>query len=160
MRLAVFILCMSSWLFSKGQDKAAPSPLQIGIGMTANTYLGDLNFQTDVTYRAYPGINFSLQFDRQKPLNVLLNTGFARFVEQNGDFSQLGEGEYRPNVFVETSFFYLDLRLKYFFFPRNTVRPFLAAGLGFLSFNPEDLEGNFLIEMPELHHSSIELVKH
>lgn len=146
MRLAVFMLLMSSWLFSRAQEKDAPSPLQIGVGMTANTYFGDLNFQTNAGYRAYPGINFSLQFDRQKPFNLLLNTGFARFLDQNGDFSQLREGEYQPNVFVETSFFYLDFRLKYFFFPRNSIRPFLAAGLGFLSFNPEDIEGNFLIE--------------
>ncbi|MEM6804715.1 MAG: hypothetical protein AAF696_25180, partial [Bacteroidota bacterium] len=133
MRFVVFILCMCSWLFVKGQEKDAPSPLQIGVGMTANSYIGDLNFQSNAGFRAYPGINFSLQFDRKKPLNLLINTGFARFIEQNAAFSKLGEGEYQPNAYVETSFFYLDLRLKYFFFPQNSIRPFLAAGLGFLS---------------------------
>ncbi|MEL6591836.1 MAG: LysM peptidoglycan-binding domain-containing protein, partial [Bacteroidota bacterium] len=50
----------------------------------------------------------------------------------------------RVNTFVETSFFYGDLRLKYRFPISQHFHPFLTAGAGVLSFTPRDQEGRFL----------------
>lgn len=148
MRSLAFLLCMicGSALSVFGQDTAKAAPLQLGVGLTANSYLGDLNYRDDSPLRAYPGINFSLQFDNKKAFGLQVNSGFARITEQNDAAALDGVGEYNPNRFVQTSFFYLDLRLRRYFLRKQKIKPFLAAGIGFVSFNPEDVEGNFLLE--------------
>lgn len=137
---------LGAFVLSNAQNPQKSSPLQIGVGLSANTYTGDLNYQDNIPLRAYPGINFSLQFDTKKRLGFQVNSGFARFTEQKDNFALQGQGEYQPNIFVRTNFFYFDVRLRYFFFHQRKVRPFLTAGFGFLSFNPEDEEGDFLAE--------------
>lgn len=141
--LSVFL---GTFVISHAQSPQKGSPLQIGVGLSANAYNGDLNYQESIPIRAYPGINFSLQFDSKKRLGFQINSGYARFTEQKDNFSLQGQGEYHPNIFVRTNFFYLDTRLRYFFFHKRKVRPFVAVGLGFISFNPEDEEGDFLSE--------------
>lgn len=148
MRPLAILLCVLFWdsIPVSGQDSQTGAPLQIGIGLSANAYSGDLNYRDNTPVRAYPGINFSLQFENKKPLSFQLNSGFARFTEQKDLLALEGQGEYQPNIFVQTGFFYLDARLRYFFYHKRKIRPFLGAGVGFLSFNPEDQEGDFLAE--------------
>lgn len=148
MRSFAILLSLLLGIYGKvlAQNPDKGSPLQIGIGLSANAYSGDLNYQERIPLRAYPGINFSLQFDNKKRLGFQVNSGFARFTEQKDNFSLPGQGEFQPNIFVRTNFFYVDLRLRHFFYHRRKVRPFLAAGVGFISFNPEDEEGDFLSE--------------
>ncbi|MEL6846459.1 MAG: LysM domain-containing protein, partial [Bacteroidota bacterium] len=51
-----------------------------------------------------------------------------------------------PNTFVETNFFFADFQLNYFLLSKKPFSPFVAAGVGMLSFSPEDQDGNFLGE--------------
>ena len=121
--LAILLyVILGAFVLSSAQNPQKSSPLQIGVGLSANAYTGDLNYQENIPLRAYPGINFSLQFDTKKRVGFQVNSGFARFTEQKDNFALQGQGEYQPNIFVRTNFFYLDARLRYFFFHQRNVR--------------------------------------
>lgn len=121
-------------------------PLKLGFGLSGFTYTGDFTEEDGNIQRYSPGGNFSLQFSGRKSLQFQLNTGFGRFTEQNDGPVFPSSGEIVPNDFVETSFFYTDIRLRYLFLKKLPVRPFFGAGLGLLFFSPRDQEGNYLGE--------------
>ncbi|GAB4427453.1 MAG: hypothetical protein OHK0039_45790 [Bacteroidia bacterium] len=127
-------------------QQADPPPLQIGLGLAGYAYTGDLTYGETDFVRAYPGGNISVQFDGSKALQIQLNAGYGRFVEQlDGPAADPVDG-IAPNTFVETSFFYTDLRLRLRFFRAYPLQPYLSAGMGMLFFTPRDAQGNFLGE--------------
>lgn len=112
--------------------------------MSGSMYIGDLTDDETMFHRIYPGANISLQSEGYRNLRAQLNAGFGRFSEQyDTEPPELPKGIFPVN-FVETSFFYGDLRLKYRFFKRKQIQPFISAGAGFLIFSPRDASGKFL----------------
>jgi LysM repeat protein len=79
-----------------------------------------------------------------KRLKVQLNAGFGKFAEQYDVVKPSTDPNIRVNTFVETSFWYSDLRLKYRFPLSYRFHPFLTAGAGVLSFTPRDESGRSL----------------
>ena len=118
--------------------------LKIGFGMHAISYRGDLSDPNIPIQRYYPGANMSIQLEGPKRLKLQLNTGFGKFAEQYDDVIPSTNPEVRPNTFVETSFYYSDLRLKYRFAIKPWFQPYLTAGAGILVFSPKDENGRFL----------------
>lgn len=128
-----------------GQPSRKPErPLQVALGMTAFTYVGDLSTDNSGIYRFHPGINLGLQLDGPKSLQVQFNLTMGRFWDQLEDGPVQSAEVRRVNRFVETRFFGGDLRLKYRFFKNSRLQPFVAAGAGLLVFSPRDEQGNFL----------------
>jgi LysM repeat protein len=121
-------------------------PLKVGLGMSGIMYYGDLSDDGTLFHRIYPGANLSIQSEGKRNLRMQLNAGFGRFAEQyDFDKPSLPEGVFPVN-FVETSFFYGDLRLKYRLLKKRRVQPYLSAGAGFMIFSPQDENGKFLSE--------------
>lgn len=119
-------------------------PLKVGLSMSGSMYIGDLTDDETMFHRIYPGANISLQSEGYRNLRGQLNAGFGRFSEQyDTEPPELPKGIFPVN-FVETSFFYGDLRLKYRFFKRRSIQPFVSGGAGFLIFSPQDENGKFL----------------
>ncbi|MDX2248587.1 MAG: outer membrane beta-barrel protein [Bacteroidia bacterium] len=135
--LSFALLCSFSLT---AQSKSAKNPLQVGLGLTGIAYIGDLSSRVTQFQRVHPGGNLSLQTETSRPLGLQVNGGFGKFVEQIE--SQTGTP---ANTFVETRFFYGDLRLRYRFWVNKKFRPYLAAGAGVLVFSPRDEDGKFLI---------------
>ncbi|MDX2248586.1 MAG: outer membrane beta-barrel protein [Bacteroidia bacterium] len=146
--MKVFITISLLVLFLPVINLAQPAgpPLRLGFGFSGSSYLGDLVENEPRVRRSYPGMNLSLQFDRQKRLQMQMNAGFGRFTEQNDLIIRQPLSEVVPNDFVETSFFYTDLRLLVKFLHKTPVQPFAGLGAGLLFFNPRDASGNFLGE--------------
>lgn len=112
--------------------------------MSGSMYIGDLTDDETMFHRINPGLNISLQSEGYRNLRGQLNAGFGRFSDQyDSDPPELPKGIFPVN-FVETSFFYGDLRLKYRLFKKRSIQPFVSAGAGFLIFSPQDANGKFL----------------
>jgi hypothetical protein len=142
----LLFICFHFLLALPAFAQKQPVPLKIGMGLSSFSYTGDLIESGDQFRRFYPGGNFSLQFVGKRAFQMQANVGFGSFAEQADLNLWPGTLEVVPNNFVETSIFYADLRLKYWFFKRRALRPFIGAGLGMLRFNPKDEDGNFLDE--------------
>ena len=148
MRKSLLYLVLSCFCISTAytQSEGTGAPLQIGLGMVGHSYIGDLTEKEVGLMRFYPGGNISLQFNGKKPLKFQLNAGYGQFTEQSDAGKQIEIDGVIPNNYVQTSFFYTELRLKFFFRNRKRIRPYLSAGAGMFSFQPEDELGNFLGE--------------
>jgi hypothetical protein len=135
----LILFCLCSQLFA--QEPKPKYPLQVGFGLTGIAYVGDLTNTTTQFQRINPGGNLSLQLVTPRILDLQVNAGFGKFSEQVDD----GGGVVEPaNSFVETSFFYGDLRVKLRFRHRKQIQPYLSTGAGLLVFSPRDVNGKFL----------------
>ncbi|GAB4427460.1 MAG: hypothetical protein OHK0039_45800 [Bacteroidia bacterium] len=119
---------------------AQRKPLQVGLGLTGSTYTGEFTEQGSALSRVYPGGHISLQSQDSAALKVELTGGFGRFADQY----DLGKPGGSDLTFIETQFYYGDLRLRYRFLPRRRVQPYLAAGAGLIVFTPRDADGRRL----------------
>ncbi|MEL7531216.1 MAG: outer membrane beta-barrel protein, partial [Bacteroidota bacterium] len=137
-----FILCLffiPSLLFGQTERQ-----VKVGFGLDGISYIGDLSDPNQAIHRIYPGANLSIQLEGPKRLKIQLNGGFGKFSEQYDGVKPSSSPGVTVNTFVETSFYYGDLRLKYRFPISQRFHPFLTAGAGVLSFTPRDQEGRFL----------------
>ncbi|MEM6342780.1 MAG: LysM peptidoglycan-binding domain-containing protein [Bacteroidota bacterium] len=138
-----FILCLfivPCLLFGQTEGRQ----VKVGFGLDGISYVGDLSDPNQRIHRIYPGANLSIQLEGPKRLKIQLNGGFGKFSEQYDDVRPSSSPGVTVNTFVETSFYYGDLRLKYRFPISDRFHPFLTAGAGVLSFTPRDQEGRFL----------------
>ncbi|MEM7040125.1 MAG: hypothetical protein AAF570_24350, partial [Bacteroidota bacterium] len=138
-----FLLCLLGMTLAMAQG-SEQKPLRLGIGLLGASYVGDLNTGDDPVVRFHPGVSISLQFAGDKLLSPQLNTGFSRFVGQDRSLDRV-EGV-TPNTFVETPFFFVDIRLKARFFRQKNINPYVSAGLGLLGYTPKDQDGNNLLD--------------
>lgn len=138
--IALFCLAFQG-LFAQAP---APKPLRLGLGLLATGYSGDLNTGSSPFERFYPGAALSLQFASEKLLSPQLNGGFGKFIAQDRDLSAVDGVQ--PNTFVQTPFFFVDLRLKARFLRQKAIHPYLSAGIGMLGYTPRDADGNNLID--------------
>ena len=122
----------------------APKPLRLGIGLLGTSYAGDLTVNSSPLERFSAGASLSLQFASEKLISPQLNGGFGRFTAQDRDIEAV-DG-IQPNTFVETPFFFVDLRLKARFLREKGVHPYLSVGIGMLGYTPRDGEGNNLLD--------------
>ncbi|MEM7659366.1 MAG: hypothetical protein AAF399_24815 [Bacteroidota bacterium] len=128
-----------------GQNQATPPPLQLGLGWWGYNYLGDLSEEQRWGDRAYPGIRLSLQFDGKKALQFQFNVGYGRIVDQT-DAPPIVQQDAISNTYVETPFFFTDVRIRWFFLRFHRIESFVSAGGNLLFFRPLDQFGNFLGE--------------
>jgi hypothetical protein len=119
-------------------------PLRLGLGLSGTSYVGDLNSNGGAFDRFSPGACLSLQFDSDRLLSPQLNAGFGKFMAQDRDLAAV-EGV-QPNTFVQTPFFFVDLRLKARFLREIALHPYLSAGIGLLGYTPKDADANNLID--------------
>ena len=145
MRIGCWLIC-AFLLPVMSSAQPAPKPLQVGIGLMGASYIGDLTEESIYLRRIYPGGNIAIQFDGKAFLQPQFNVGFGKFAEQSDFLLPEATPEATPNRFVETSFFYTDLRMRGRFFRRRAIQPVLGAGVGLVFFNPKDAEGNSLGE--------------
>lgn len=122
----------------------APKPLRLGIGLMATGYAGDLTVNSSPFERFSAGASLSLQFASEKLISPQLNGGFGKFSAQDRDIAAV-EG-IQPNTFVETPFFFVDLRLKARFLRQTSFNPYLSIGIGMLGYTPRDGDGNSLLD--------------
>jgi hypothetical protein len=110
--------------------------VMIGVGLMAQTFIGDLTPANEVFTRWYPGMNFSLQFDSRRLLSPQINFAFSDFVAQDRN---LGAKDGRqPNRFAHVTYFSADFRLRVRFLRKSRIRPHLGVGIGFLTFSVKD----------------------
>jgi hypothetical protein len=122
-------------------QKRGPSYLQIGAGFFAFDYYGDLSAPGETFHRFYPGGNVAIQFEGAKRLYPQFNLGFSRFTAQN----RLLAGN-KPNKYVQTPVWYLNVELKVRILKKTRVRPHAGVGLGIFGFHPKDAAGNSLMD--------------
>ncbi len=108
----------------------------IGVGLAGHQYLGD--FTEPGYFRAYPGLNISVETGNRHPFDAILHVGFGRFAEQ---FDTVLINSGNDNNFVETLFYYGDLRLRFRPFVFTKVQPFISIGAGLMLFSPRDADG-------------------
>lgn len=145
--ISVLIMVLIGLLVKPGlsaQEVPGQAPLRLGIGFFGVAFDGDLTVDGEKFYRFNPGFNASLQFASRKLITPQLNAGFGKFVAQNRDIAAV-EGV-QPNTFVETSFFYVDFRLKLKFFRKKNVNPYGSIGASLLGFTPRDQNDDPLID--------------
>ncbi|MDX2284624.1 MAG: LysM peptidoglycan-binding domain-containing protein [Bacteroidia bacterium] len=141
------LILSSILLTALALDAQQPAPLTVGAAWTGASYTGDLTRDPEGLSRWRPGGELSLYFEKQRPVFLQLNAGFGAFQEQ-ADGSELAAAEQAvPNSYVQTDFFYTDLRLRVrLLHRRSALYPVLSAGAGLLFFTPRDQAGNFLGE--------------
>ena len=67
--------------------------------------------------------------------------GLENLAEQYDGLRPSAPHGVQPVDFVETSFFYGDLRVKYRFMKRKMFQPYASVGAGFMIFSPKDEQG-------------------
>ncbi|MEO1212133.1 MAG: LysM peptidoglycan-binding domain-containing protein [Bacteroidota bacterium] len=133
-----FILCLQA-------QTELRWPAQAGFSFSGISYTGDYSEGSSSLSRVYPGANFSIQSSNPRPLKLQLNAGFGKFAEQyDTDSPSIPPGVEIP-TFIETSFIYGDLRLRYHFFNNKSFQPYLSAGAGIMFFSPKDQDGKKLV---------------
>lgn len=133
-------LSLSNHLFTQTPVHVRANSLQLGLGMTATNYRGDLTDKYFAFNHFYPGLNVSLQGEGQHRLQGQFNIGLGNFAEQTGlkQYYLQAPDSVRPNRFVSTSLIYGDARLKINLLNHSRMRPYVSAGGGFLFFSPKD----------------------
>lgn len=126
------------------QAQIGTKNLKLGLGLMTTMYQGDMSMDESGSFRVYPGVNLSIQSQRVRRIQLQLNAGFGHFADQYDNGVPAAPEGVQPVSFVETSFFYGDLRLRLTPFPWHRVRPYASVGAGFLIFSPKDLDGKFL----------------
>jgi hypothetical protein len=126
--------------------QAPGNGIRIGLGIFGVNYIGDFTEKDPYFFRIHPGGNLSIQGDGPGRLQLQANLGYGFFSEQldNRRFDP-PEGV-KPNSFVTTTFFATDLRMKFRFFRKKNIQPYVQAGAGLLVFSPKDEKGRFLSE--------------
>lgn len=142
-RIATVLLLVCLAVAASGQQ-GPQSPLRLGLGLFGATYVGDLNSNGGSLEKFSPGAALSVQFASKKLLGPQLNAGFGKIVAQDRTLEAVDGVQ--PNTFVQTPFFYVDLRLKARFLREAPVHPHISAGVGMLGYTPRDGDGNNLID--------------
>lgn len=144
MKQIMFILSLVLGLSLPLLAQKPLEPVKVGLGLTANNYLGDY---ADPDYvRIYAGGLFSLQKATRRHANFHLKFGFGKFADQfEGNELPLDQDGLPVERFVETSFIHGELGISYRFMPNKRFQPFLHAGFGWMYFNPRDVNGRKLI---------------
>lgn len=126
------------------QPRFGRDPLKVGLSLSGTSYIGDMSESHSLLSRVNPGGNLSLQTENTAALKFQVNGGFGKFTEQFDGDPPITAPHIEPTTFVETTFFYGDLRLKYRFFPQARIHPYISIGAGILFFTPRDQNGKFL----------------
>ncbi|MFN8395625.1 MAG: hypothetical protein U0176_13375 [Bacteroidia bacterium] len=142
-RIATVLLLVCLAVAVYGQS-GPQSPLRLGLGLFGGTYVGDLNSNGGSLEKFNPGAALSLQFASKKLLGPQLNAGFGKLVAQDRTLEAVDGVQ--PNTFVQTPFFFVDLRLKARFLLEAPVHPHISAGVGMLGYTPKDGDGHNLID--------------
>lgn len=108
---------------------------QIGIGFSANTYIGDLN-ANETLHRFYPGLHLSLAFENQKLIAPAFHLFIGKFIAQTRNLPPVDN--IQPNTFVKTHFINADLLIRIRPMYKKPVYPSIATGLGILNFTPKN----------------------
>lgn len=131
------LVCLLPFL-SYSQSDTNTRSLKVGFGLSGFSYLGDFATGNGSLQRVYPGANFSIHTESQSSLQLQLNGGFGKFAAQyDGENTNTGQ---LIHTFVETPFYYGDLRLRYRFL-KGSWQPYAAIGAGILVFSPRDENG-------------------
>ena len=138
------LLCLSDILYGQEDSVRRLFDLKLGLGMSANSYLGDFTEANFLYNRFNPGFNLSLQGSRARLIRAQMNVGAGKFSEQADVTLIAAPVGVRPNQFVETSFFYGDIRLQVFLLRKWYINPYVGIGAGFMVFSPKDYNGKFL----------------
>lgn len=144
-----FLYSFALPLFSQADSLAPTRFFQFGLGLTGFNYIGDFTNDVTALYRIHPGGNLSLQTTGSAALQLQANVGFGAFEEQLDRRSDAFSLDATANKFVETSFYYADLRLKFRFLRQKRLQPYVSLGAGILVFSPRDESGKLLREQPE-----------
>ncbi len=137
----IALLCLSLLPVLSYTQHKAERPLKLGFGLSGFGYLGDFANGSQRLQRVYPGANLSIHMDGPSKLQLQLHLGFGKFSAQyEADTPPVNGGEATPNTFVETPFYYSDLRLRYRFL-KGKWQPYVAVGAGVLVFSPRDANG-------------------
>lgn len=139
--LTLALLLSSGTVFCQ-QQKAPVPVIRVGLGLMGSAYAGDLNFEGEQFYRFYPGFDGYLQLGKPKLIRPQIHMGFGKFVAQNRLLEPVAG--YDINKYVETSFFYADLRFKLTFLRKKKFQPYFSLGPELLNYTPRDADGNAL----------------
>lgn len=143
-RLFAALICTCSFLCLSAQTQLR-WPLQAGFSFSGISYTGDYSDGASALSRVYPGANLSLQSSNPRALKLQFNAGFGKFAEQYDTSSP----NFPPGVdiptFIETSFIYGDLRLKFHLLNNRNFQPYVSVGAGVMHFSPKDQDGRKLI---------------
>ncbi len=137
----VAAMIMAATAATAACQKRWPTYVQIGAGFFAFDYYGDLSAPGETFHRFHPGGNIAVQFESAKRLYPQINFGFTRFTAQNRNL--VGN---KPNKYVQTPVWYLDVELKVRMLRKTRIRPYAGVGLGIMGFNPKDAAGKPLID--------------
>lgn len=116
--------------------------LKVGLGLAGHSYLGDFAEGGEALQRIYPGARLSVHLEGPTRFQLQLYGGFGKFAAQSVALSG-GQGASVQNTFVETPFFFGDLRVRYRF-GTGKWQPYVAVGAGLLHFSPRDADGRRL----------------
>ncbi|RMG18118.1 MAG: hypothetical protein D6730_23205 [Bacteroidetes bacterium] len=117
-------------------------PLKLSVGLAGYSYLGDFSDGRSTLRPIEAGAGFGMLLDGPSRLKIQAHAGFGKFAAQAVNNDKPG----RPvvqNTFVETPFFYADLRLRYHL-ELGKWEPFVSIGAGVLGFSPRDANGKKL----------------
>lgn len=136
-------------LYSIGGYTQSDRHIHIGLGLTGNTYVGDFSEQNLSLQRFSPGVQFSARFDQGKRTWTQINIGTSRIIEQLDKGNLLSSSsDISPNKFVDASLFNAEFQLNVRLLRHSFIQPYVAAGLGFLFYEPKDEFGNALGDNP------------
>ncbi len=120
--------------------------LRVAVGAQAFAYLGDYSEPGKSWTRFNPGTALSLALERNRLLQFQATAGFGSISDQFDKAIPAWPEGVSPVNYFQTSFVYGDVRLKVRPFRKGFFQPYAAAGIGFLSFSPQDDRNRFLAD--------------
>lgn len=130
-------------LFLKEFDIIRQPNRYFTVGLSANAYKGSLN----ASYQAFkPAFHIGLQLNRKKRLNGSFNLAIGSYVADNGIQELATVNSRTPNNFASSTFIAFNYGLNLYVIKNRYFNWYLGTGFGLMRFNPQDAEGNNLID--------------
>ena len=117
--------------------------MDLGVGISGNVYVGDLNYKFYNIRNVYPGVTISTRFSRKDHFYSAFNLSYTSLSEQLHDGEQLvvNGPDYKASPFFSTKIYSLDYRLQYILLKKPNFSPYFKAGIGLMRFTPTDING-------------------
>jgi len=142
-------LVLSMFLFFSGFSQAQNAPKVrkkfLVVGVNALSYKGSLQ---NSYARWTPGIQVGLRFQKKKNLNGMLSATFGKVIGEDRTYVKPSRfsDQIQPVSRFQTSVFSLQYEAQFLLFRHKGLRIFTSLGLGLFRYEPQDWDGNSLVE--------------
>ncbi len=126
----MFFLFLALISTAIGQDTTIVKPIKLGFSLLGASYQGELINDNSFLSRFNPGMSFSMEIASPSHFHFQIEAGSSKFTEQ------LANQNLQENTFIETSFIFGEISVRYRIIGHSRFQPYVGLGSGMFFFRP------------------------